>query len=252
MESSIRDPLLNKIDPKRQIEQLNIEFNKVMTSLNEIESDIDRESINSLGPLNVKLGNVQQHMEIINNQIHFLRSCLTDLPGQLTKEESELIVNRIRVISEDINRKYENVNKKFEAKLKQAKSEVQLQLNNYNTDIERPQQAQQQITGKTRMEIEQLKNRQEDLEKIEKISFQLLLISRDMKKEAEKSGQKVSNIEDYIISSQNNIQNGTNLLNNQRATEGTRNSFYFWIALIVFIILIGLIVTLLYKYFYYA
>ncbi len=97
------------------------------------------------------------------------------------------------------------------------------------------------LDTKTKIDVDRLKERQQDLEKISKISIQLLELSRSMKISTENQGRIVSSIEDHITIANEKVKDGNEQLSLNRQTQATNVKLYFWICISLgIILLIGL------------
>lgn len=233
------NPLL---DPNlgKEYEILNEENSTFNTSIEDINKALDTKSVDdqeNMSNLVIKLQNVKAHMERINEKIQFLKNFLQDD----SPSNQLVLLNKIKIISDNISRRYELVNKKFTEKIANAKRKIELEISEKRTDSYGGGKVLQKLDARIKMDVDRLKERQEDLEKITKISYQLLELSRDMKKSAESQGRMVSSIEDHITIADTNVRGGNEQLNKRQATQSTNNKLYFWIcSSLGFILLIGL------------
>lgn len=255
MKDDKKNPLLGETFGK-EYERLNEETSTFNTSIEDINKDLDTKSVedsSNISNLTLKLQNIKSHMERISDKIQYLKNFLKDD----TTQNQLLILSKIRIISDNISRKYEEVNKKFTEKIAKAKRKIENEiLESENAakngdDSMNPEFAGkvfQKLDSKVRIGIDRLRERHEDLEKISKISYQLLELSRDMRRSAENQGRMVASIEDYITVSNTKINDANEQLNKKIESQSTNVKLYFWIASVLFVIIAIVIVFIYWKY----
>jgi t-SNARE complex subunit (syntaxin) len=98
------------------------------------------------------------------------------------------------------------------------------------------------------MDVDRLRERQQDLEKITKISYQLLELSRDMRREADKQGRIVTSIEDHITISNFKTSEAIEQLNKRKGSQSSNVRLIFWIFTTLCFLIIVAVFVLYWKY----
>jgi t-SNARE complex subunit (syntaxin) len=251
MEDEMLNPLLDS-NTKKELKLLIDDTDQFTMLLSKFESDINSREISqveNLSELVNKLKNLRSQMEKIVSKIQYIKNFIKDE----TSQKSTLV--KLKGVSEEIRRKFENLNKKFNAKVETAKNQIKTEIeektnsseDNFNKQNIRVQTVQT-IDSRTRMDIDRLRERQEELEKITKISHQLLRISQDMKMSSDRQGIIVDSIESNLVISNKNTNEGLQQLNKRRETESFSIRFYFWICTTLCLVLALVILFLYLKY----
>lgn len=248
-----RNPLLDQSLDK-EYEFLNEESTTFNTSIEDIYHDLECRSVEdniNISNLVMKLQNVKAHMQRINDKIHYLKNYMID--DIKTQPNNILIFSRVKKISDNISRRYEEVNKKFADKIEMAKKKIQIEIDQRTTADSNPNnnkinKMMLKYDPKVRLDLDRLRERQQDLEKITKISYQLLELSRDMRREADKQERIVSSIEDHITISNIKTNEANEQLCKKKETQTSNVRLFFWICttLLFLIIVAGFIFYLKY------
>lgn len=249
MEDEILNPLLDT-NVVKEIKSLEEDNQKYQILLQKFENEINiREisQVDNLPELITKLQEIKSLLETILNKIKLISNYIKDDHSQKN------ILEKLKQISLDTSQKYQILNKKFNEKLEAAKNKIKIELNEMtNISVENANNPRlkviQKLDNKTRMDIDRLKERQDELEKITKISHQLLIISQDMKLSSERQGRVIDSIENNLIVTDSNTNKGLEELNKRKTTQSFNIKFYFWICTTLFIVLALVILFLYLKY----
>jgi hypothetical protein len=254
MEDEMLNPLLDS-NTKKELKLLIDDTDQFRMLLSKFESDINSREISqveNLSELVNKLQNLRSQMEKIVSKIQYIKNFIKDE----TTQKSTLV--KLKEVSEEIRRKFENLNKKFNAKLETAKNQIKTEIedktnsseDNFNNQKIKVQSVQtvQTIDSRTRMDIDRLRERQEELEKITNISHQLLRISQDMRMSSDRQGIIVDSIESNLVISNKKTHEGLEQLNKRRETQSFSIRFYFWICTTLCLVLALVILFLYLKY----
>ena len=240
--SELTNPLLQKNQIK-DYEEINEEFTKFQKSIEEIKKVLNQKGLDDnyvITGLTNQLENLKSHMTKINDKILFLKNFTKDDSINLRDNSSIFLLNKIKIISDSISKEYELVAKLFSEKISQAQNDL--------GKLEYSSQMSGQLQTLTKVDLERYKERELELSKIQKVTQQILELSRDMKKEADKQGQTVISIESYIEESQRNVNKGNEELTRKKSSSESNVTFYCWSAVILFVLVFFALLIVYYKY----
>lgn len=170
-----QQPLLD-INLKKQHETLKEEHYIFLTSSNDIEKDLDSKNIDlNTNNLIKKLSLLKTHMQKINDKIHFLKNfLLSDIEKPGSVEQSQFLLEEVKQIGDNIAVKYEGINKKFTNVIDKARKQIQQEMEKTNEGVVINKTTMMKLSTKSRMDIDRLQERQQDLEAISKYLFILI------------------------------------------------------------------------------
>jgi len=241
-----KDDKLNPLLDSRleeELKNLKEEYSHFSIYADEIKSELDQSHLEdkiSFSDLTFKLQRLKSNMEIINDKIKLLRNFCKDDDSSNVNSTLVLLKN-IRTISSEISRKYDVVNTKFNEKIEKMKKSLQNEMTQNKVSqgalIDSKLHLNYQKDHKYKIDVDRLKERQDDIENITKITSQLLHLSRDIRQEAEKQGKVIMSIEDHITEAQVNSSLANGQLNMRRTTQNIYSKLYCWIASCLFLVL---------------
>ena len=228
---------------EEELKNLKEEYSYFSTYADEIKNELEQthfEDKISFSDLTFKLQRLKSNMEIINDKIKLLRNFSKDDDSSNINSTLVLLKN-IRTVSSEISRKYDIVNTKFNEKLEKMKKSLEIEMTQNKVSQGALIDSKLHLTlkkdQKYKVDVDRLKERQDDIEKITKITSQLLHLSRDIRQEAEKQGKVIMSIEDHITEAQVNSALANGQLNMRRSTQNIYSKLYCWIASGLFLVL---------------
>lgn len=143
--------------------------------------------------LTFQLKNAKVKVDDINNKISYIRNFIKD------NVNSKTILKEITTISSDISKTFSETNTIVLDKINIAKTNIQTEIkqkfeNNSNLN----NNDKLSLLKNKNIDYDRLKQRQDDLENIARITQQLVELSKDMRTEAGKQGLTIQSIEDNI------------------------------------------------------
>jgi len=239
------NPLLDS-KLEEELKNLKEEFSNFSTCAEEIKNELDSTIVEdkiSIANLTFKLQKLKSNMEIINNKIKLLRNfCKDDESDQMKINSTLILLKNIKTISSEVARKYEIVNSKFNEKIENLQKSIQTEITENQIAGSNLTDTRLHLTyqkdANLKMNIDRLKERQQDIEKITKITSQLLVLSKDIRQESEKQGKVIMSIEDHITDAHAKTAETNEQLNQRRNTQNLNVKLYCWIATGLFIVIV--------------
>lgn len=247
------NPLLDS-KLEEELKNLKEEYSNFSTCAEEIKNELDITHLEdkiSISNFTFKLQKLKSNMEIINNKIKLLRNFCKDDDDATNINSTLILLKNIKTISSEVSRKYDVVNKKFNEKIENMHKLIQSEISQNNLSegefIDTKLHLTYHKDPKLKINIDRLKERQSDLEKITFITSQLLMLSKDIRQEAEKQGKVIMSIEDHITDSNVKTAEANEQLNKRRHTQTFNSKFYCWIATGLFLVIVVALSILYWK-----
>jgi hypothetical protein len=141
---------------------------------------------NKIKSRSLKLTKLKSIVEGLNEKIHYSNNYLNNHDDPHHKELLRLITS----ISECVSKKFDTINRKFFECINPVKKSIDNEIISITgTNNKEQQQTMMKVDKNLKMNIDQLNMRRQELENITKITFQILELSTEMKKSAEKQGE---------------------------------------------------------------
>jgi len=193
-----------------------------------------------------KMKNIEVHL----NKIKTMNSAVHNF---YDAQKDDMVYHKyytdIKKMSEDITIKYTQLNQKVNSLVDVVKTRVDHEFLDDPNKLNISSKEQKVLEWKNKVDGERYNERKAELEKVSKVTNQILELSRNMNTEVQKQGETLAKIEDNVKDSTVNVADGKKQLLEKQAREQSTSSFYLWVCSVLSLVLLVLLVYIYFAYY---